>query len=820
MKNSQLWLRWSWRDLRERWLQVIAIALIIALGTGVFAGLGGQKRWRIDSLDISYARLNMHDIRVSLADGSFISRDEMQAALADVDGISAAETRLIAPTLVNASQDGKTVMVSGRIVGMDVSDNGPQVDQIFVAEGNGRTLQPNDAGQQVAVVEENFANYYDLRPGDSLRVSGDIPLEYVGTGLSPEYFLVVDENGLFMAEASLAILFMPLDAAQELTGRDGLVNDVALRLDEGADRETVRAALEDSFAVHFPNVGVTFDYPEDNLGRKQLYLDAEGDQEIWDLIAILFLIGAALGAFNLAGRIVAAQRRQIGIGMALGMPRRWLAFRPLLVGLQIAVLGTLFGLAIGPLLMVVFINVLKSAAPLPYYDFSFYMPAYVKATLFGVTLPLLATLLPVWRAVRVQPIDAIRTGNLISKGGGLNALMNILPLPGKSFTHMPFRNLLRSPWRSLLTVLGISMAVILMTAFAGFLDSFIATIDLMEDALLYEHSDRMIVNLDFFYTPTSDVVTSITSLSNDEGQPLVSQAETGLMLSGTLKGDGKEISTSLELHDMQHALWVPKLLEGRIATGEPGIILSEKAAEDLGVGVGDMVTLEHPLREGLLAFRLVETEVPVTGIHDNPVRALSYMDLSNAGMMGLDGVTNLLVLVPAEGVESNDIKAVLLSEPGMASVLQIGEITDAIDEVLQLFVQFLAIVEVVVLIMAFLIAFNSTSINVDERVREIATMFAFGLPLRTVTRMQMVENLIIGTLGTLVGVILGWIVLNMMLVARVEDQLSDFKFVVTLSPVTVLVSAGLGILVVVLTPLLSIRRMSRMDIPSALRVME
>ena len=37
--NWHLWLRWSWRDLRARWLQVVAIALIIALGTGVFAGL-------------------------------------------------------------------------------------------------------------------------------------------------------------------------------------------------------------------------------------------------------------------------------------------------------------------------------------------------------------------------------------------------------------------------------------------------------------------------------------------------------------------------------------------------------------------------------------------------------------------------------------------------------------------------------------------------------------------------------------------------------------------------------------------------------------
>jgi putative ABC transport system permease protein len=135
-------------------------------------------------------------------------------------------------------------------------------------------------------------------------------------------------------------------------------------------------------------------------------------------------------------------------------------------------------------------------------------------------------------------------------------------------------------------------------------------------------------------------------------------------------------------------------------------------------------------------------------------------------------------------------------------------------------VWFLRVVQLIVLIMAFLIAFNSTSINVDERFREIATMFAFGLPLRTVTRMQMLENLIVGVLGTIVGVIAGWYVLNAFLASRVKEQLADFKFVVTISPATLAVSVILGVLVVALAPLFSIRRMTRMDIPSTLRVME
>ena len=156
----------------------------------------------------------------------------------------------------------------------------------------------------------------------------------------------------------------------------------------------------------------------------------------------------------------------------------------------------------------------------------------------------------------------------------------------------------------------------------------------------------------------------------------------------------------------------------------------------------------------------------------------------------------------------------------MAEAIEHGDERGADDDALNLFVVFLRVLQGIVMVMAFLIAFNSTSISVDERVRDIATMFAFGLSIRTVTRMQMLENLIIGILGTIIGIILGWFVLNAFLAARVEEQLADFQFIVTISPTTMAVSALLGILVVVFTPILNLRRMRKMDIPSTLRVME
>ena len=70
------WLRWSWRDFRAHWVAVIAIALVLAIGTGVFAGLGSTGEWRRQSNDASFEALAMHDLRVTLSPGTFIEQGE------------------------------------------------------------------------------------------------------------------------------------------------------------------------------------------------------------------------------------------------------------------------------------------------------------------------------------------------------------------------------------------------------------------------------------------------------------------------------------------------------------------------------------------------------------------------------------------------------------------------------------------------------------------------------------------------------------------------------------------------------------------------
>lgn len=814
--NTRLYLRWTWRDLRARWLQVVAIAVIIALGTGVYAGLRSVNGWQRQSYDASYALLNMYDLRVRLTEGSYVDADELRAALDELphaDWITAAEPRLIMATLVEVNDRETPILVPGRIIGVDIAGGGPTINRLHLMKGAPFAGQADPSHS--AILEYNFTRHYDLPAEGTLRLSGGQELDRIGAALLPEYFMVMASEIGFMDESQFAVVVTPLETAQRLAEQPGRVNDLLLTLADGADAGQIRAEIEQMMGAHFKGTGVAFMTPADDPAYSTLYGDLESDDRIFRLIAYLFLAGAAFGAFNLATRIVEAQRRQIGIGMALGMPRAQIALRPLLIGVQIALLGVIFGLLLGWQISLALARLLNDFMPLPVMETPFKTGIFLQAAALGVLLPVTATVYPVWRAVRMQPIDAIRSGALIRKGSGLAPLLASIPLPGRSLTQMPLRNVLRAPRRTLLTLLSIAAAITTLIAMIGMLDSFLATIDTAEAEFNQRHPQRMLVALNSFYGITSPRVEAVTA------QPEVGLAEAGLQLGGELRHAGRSLEVSLELIDLDSELWHPTVIEGAYpAADEPGILINRSAARELGLRVGDTVTLWHPRREGLVTFRMVETEIPVSGIHPSPLGFLTFMDLSQARLMGLEGVTNMLHVEPAPGYSQDEVQYALFHLPGIASVRPVSYFTAAFDDAMGLLTAFMGIVAVAVLAMAFLIAFNSTSINVDERAREIATLFAFGLPVRTALRMTVVENLVTGMLGTVLGLGLGWVVLVWLVTREFSAVIPNVSFTVTLAPLTLLIAVALGALVVALTPLLSLRKLARMNLSATLRVVE
>lgn len=824
------------RDLRARWLQVAGIAFMIAIGTGLASGLTSSTQWRVASNEASFELTNMYELRARLGGDSRLPRGSLVQIASGIVGVKDAEERLIFESQIDINTPDGAVVLPSRVIGVDMSEGGPHVNGVVTAVG--RDIEPSEFGTPVVLLERNFGIFYDAPDQGELRLGGGTTALYVGQAMSPEYFVVV-EDGNLLAQANLAVLFTSLETAQELSDSRGMVNDLILTIEPGADLRRVEESLATEISRHHPEVGVNTSTRADDAAYVALTGDVEGDQAVYNVISLVLFGGAAFAALNFAARIVETQRREIGTSMALGLSPMSIAIRPILLGVQIAVLGVVFGLIMGWVVSRMMAGVIEDFFVLPVLSTPFETDVFIIVAAIGVLVPLVAVLWPVYRAVRVQPVEAIRTGHLASRGGGLAPLIGRIPLPGESVVRMPFRNMVRAPRRTILTLLALSTVLAILFAIVGLRDSFITTLRSGSEELLGDNNDRIIVQLDTAHTTDSEVVSNVMTNSTLRSSEAVLHVAASIHSTRGIENevrrfnnlasaedailrsiDGDAIPVRIEIIDFESDVWSPTATEGKLEVGIPGIVIARKAASDIGVNIGDELVLSHPSTADAGTFAVSSTALSVLAIHGHPLRSIAYIDVRQADLIGLADITNAVTAIPADSVTLINVKRELFDVPGVATVQGLSESFKAIADLFEQFAAVFLVIEIVILGLALLIAINTANINVEERARDHATMFAYGVSVRKVLSNLVIEGLVVGIFSTLIGITLGFVLLLWIIHSLVPDTYPELGIALTVDPTQFVLLLIAAISVIAIAPILSVRKLQRMDIPSTLRVME
>ena len=720
-------------------------------------------------------------------------------------------------TQVETVVDGDELLVHGRIVGMDLSGSEPVVNDVYLIDDAARPASGTATPQ--VLVNRSFASFWDLPTNGQVTVGGDVGVDYVGSAVSPEFFLIIEGNGS-LGKSNLAVLFAPLAAAQDISGRPGAVNDLVLTLEPGADAAAVTDQLIDAA---LSQDGVLLDVITREATPSYIGLTGspEIDQGIYNVISLLLFAGAAFAALNFSARMVEAQRREIGASMAIGERPQSIIIRPLLIGLQIGILGMILGVAVGYAIAFQTVSVVQEVAWLPIFEQPFQGAIFAQALAIGFVVPMLAVLWPVMRAVRVRPVDAIRSGHLASRGGSLGPIISRIPLPGRSLERMPFRNLMRAPRRTFLTLLTFTMSLAIMFAMLGLGSTFTTTLTDGNEELLGGEPDRFTVQLDSFYPVDSPQVQDVL---ND---PTVQLGEPAMVLGANVTAatsddidDPVRFDLAIRFVDFGSTVWTPTASKGALSQGSPGIVLADKAARDLGVGVGDEVTVTHPaLVDG--AFTYSTRTLPVAAIQPHPLRLNAYMDLSQASTWGFGGLANIVTGVPTDGSSLNDVKRALFgSGTGVALVQGLSETFQSLDDSLEQSKSVFIITRIFVIFLVMLIAFNTANINVDERSRDHATMFAYGIPVRRVIANLSVEGLLLGVAAVVLGGLFGYALLLWMALFLIPNAIPEVGMIVSVRWWEMAMSFVLALAAIALAPVFAGRRLKKMFIPGQLRVME
>ncbi len=804
------WLRWSWRGLRQRFVQVIAIAAIIALGSGIYAGLGSTSVWRTQSLNVSFSSLHAHDLEVQPVAGLALPTRTLLTAVRSAGGasLSAVEARLVTDLPVRAGPDG-TIPAAGVIVGVDLA-KGVHIDRWKVTGGG--TIGSADATGTQVLLDEHFAAQHHLPPKGELWIA-DVRVRYVGTMLSPEYLNTTSTlGGVIQGAATRAVIVAPLSLAQRLASQPGQVNDVVALVRHGVSVEHVATQLSQQLGRSTLPIATTVSVRRDSLLTQSLYGEVVSEQKVFSVFALLILLGAGFAAFNLTRRFVEAQRRDLGIAMSLGVPRSRIAVRPLALALEVAVAGVVLGVAAGWGIGQWVVAILKVKVPLPVWQSPWQAGLFVRAAVLGLAIPLAGSLYPVWRAVRTTPTDALIPPHLRTRRHRLLGLQRKTWMPGNTMTQAPLRRATIAPARSLMTILAIALVLAPLLAAFGATDSTTSTIQSGDQILSGGRGDRLLVSLESYQSAGSSVVTAVV------GSKLVGASALGLSIGGYLIRGHTTVDVSIDMVDLGNPLAVPtSLATQRVQPG--GIVISAKAASDLHVAQGGRITLRHPVAHGT-GYRFADSVLPVRAVVASPYSFVAYMSLKDEPLMGLSGIVNTATVVPRHDVTMDRLQRSVSAIPGVAAALAASSLTSTMRDVLGGISNLFIILQVVIGLMALLVAYNSSKIGSDERVRENATMMAFGTTVRRVVLIEILESVLLGLVGIGLGIATGLLVLKWILATVFPAAIPELAVLESVRTTSYLITALIGVVATALAPLLGARRLRAMNLPDTLRYVE
>lgn len=781
------------RDLRASWAQTIALVVIVMLGVASFGAAVAAYR----DLDTSYNRT--YD-SLLFADVTFAVGGAPQSVVAEIrqiEGVEAVAGRLVVDTGLELPERGGEVLdpIRARLIGLPAPQRA-EVNDILVLEG--RYLGSPD--EAAILLDTHFAEYFGVGPGDTVSpILGGTPVELpvVGVVASPEYLMPnPSKQEIIPSARSFGVFFLPLEVLQERLGAAGTVNDIAVRLQKGADEPAVVKRVQDRLAP-FGLTATTLrvDQPS-NAG---LTADVEQFRDAAYLMPTVILLVAAISVYVMLGRQVRAQTPHVGLMKALGYSDRAVRGHFLLYALVIGVIGSAAGALLGLPLGSWITKAYAAELGIPIVEARFYPDLILGGAALSLGATILAAVVPARGAARLLPAQAMRFDPAIAQVKGRTSLVEkIVRLP--LMLRLPIRSVFRVRHRSLTTALGVVFAYVLVLMVWGLMDS-----------------------IDFFFTQSFstierwDMSVSFSSLQPPALREAILRwdgvkvAEPILQVPATIKtGSLSEdlLLTAFDPAQEMHVLQLPPGTTAPEALGGGRLVIAAGLAELLNLSEGDHVTLNTPF--GAEEFVLGPTTREM-------MNAVAYLSMEEAReRLHAPVVPYNGLYLAVDGALSGQIKRDLYRLPGATAVQRKADLESDIRGFLGLIYLLTGIMMAVAVAMAFALLFNAMTVSVLERRREFATMRSIGSGTCRIAALLFAENLILWLVTLAPGLLLGhWMALQ---VGRAFSA-DLFTFPIAVAPSSYVFTAAGILLTMLLATLPAIRQVSRLNLAEATKVL-
>lgn len=512
-----------------------------------------------------------------------------------------------------------------------------------------------------------------------------------------------------------------------------------------------------------------------NAGYSSFIQDTDSIANIGKVFPVIFFIVAALISLTSMTRMVEEQRTQIGTLKALGYNKLQITSKYVLYASLACIIGSILGMSVGFVLLP---KIVWKMYSMMYQMGDIQTSFNFEIGSFGFILIVIsilgATIYAVIKELIQTPATLMRPK---SPKMGKRVFLEKVTFIWKrlSFSRkVTVRNIFRYKKRFLMTIIGIMGCTALIVTGFGIRDSIRAIMpDQYEKVFNYDLQINLKADLD-----KKQKQDFINSLTNDDKIEKLSETymssisainenvEENVQI--IVPNNNSDFNTLINLTDVKS--------KNNLSLPEDGVLLTDKAAQLLGVEAGDNITLKDTDEN--------ETNVKVTNVVENYVYHYIYMSKSMYENLYDKSFDSNVILTKDFNLdnetEDNFVKD-LMNMPEVASVTRISTAMNMMNDTMKSLNYVVVILIVSAGLLAFVVLYNLSNVNISERIRELATIKVLGFYDKEVYLYITRETIILTAIGLVLGLVAGYF-LDFFILETCEINMLRFrKFVAPLS---------------------------------------
>lgn len=605
------------------------------------------------------------------------------------------------------------------------------------------------------------------------------------------------EQGKAEAERGFA------EAEKELASGKAQLDAAKAELDKGA-------AELDSAEKQIKNINHADTYVLDrdtNAGYVCFESDTNVVQSVASVFPVFFFLVAALVCLTTMTRMIADQRTQIGIMKALGYSSGAIIGKYMFYSGSATVLGSIFGIAAGsfafPAIVWFGYGLIYNLSGL---TFTMNWPLAAGITAANLLVTLLVTWYCCAKELKCAPAELIRPK---APEAGKRILLERIPVVWNDMSFMQkvsARNIMRYKKRIFMMLLGIGGCTALVLTALGLNDTIQNVVTRQyDDIILYDYEITMAYDMneeeqEIFFRDAGDDIKDAVFLYRGLAEVSGSDAIKSATLTVT---DGKKLCKYIDLSYDGEPIDYP----GR---GEAAI--NYNLARQLGgIEVGDEITLTTSEKK--------ELTVTVSALFDNYVDSFVFIspETCEEQLGEVPEYKSALANAP-DGTDVNRCAEALTHDvDGVRGVTLSTDIKERMSSMLDGLLVVVAAIILCAGLLAFIVLYNLTNINISERIREIATLKVLGFYPNEAAHYVFRENLILTGAGAVFGLGLG-VALHAFVMNAIKVDMMYFK--PHISFLSFAVSIAITFVFAMIVNAIMRRRIDNIDMAGALKSIE